>query len=602
MLQRNKINILPKNIADKIAAGEIVDRPLSIIKELLENAIDAGADSIIVEIKNGGKSYIRVTDNGCGIPKEEVSLAFQRHATSKILTQKDLFSINTLGFRGEALASIGAVSHIELITKTHEEKMGSRIVIQGSQIVEQSDTGCPNGTTVIVTNLFYNTPVRLKFLKNDAAESTPIIDFVSKMALAYPFTRIRLINNGSILFSTLGKGSIYTNILTIYSKELGTELLQIEKNEGDYSIKAYISPQNVTRLNRKYQVFFVNGRYIKSKVLDNAVALAYRERVPEGRYPVVFLFLSISPDRLDVNIHPNKQEIRFDDNGEAAAFVTETIRKGLSTKEGIPEIKAENIFKRKPEKDLTDNSIDHTTKSREEQVDIIKVLSTKQRNHDLNKNIKDIKVEKTKETSIVQENSSDYNTFDVSGIRITGSIFGTYITGIDDNNFYLVDQHAAHERILYERLLNKDTINNIDCQVLLSPFVIEIPLIAVNQTEIWLDSLKSMGFHLEVFGQRSYIVKGIPIFMDIEEAGDFLNCFMDEINGSETIKNRKKIDKIIMKACKSAVKSNDRLDYKEMKQLIEDLANTKNPFTCPHGRPTFIKLSKYEIEKLFNRV
>ncbi|MGI6727792.1 MAG: DNA mismatch repair endonuclease MutL [Anaerovoracaceae bacterium] len=602
MLQRNKINILPKNIADKIAAGEIVDRPLSIIKELLENAIDAGADSIIVEIKNGGKSYIRVTDNGCGIPKEEVSLAFQRHATSKILTQKDLFSINTLGFRGEALASIGAVSHIELITKTHEEKMGSRIVIQGSQIVEQSDTGCPNGTTVIVTNLFYNTPVRLKFLKNDAAESTPIIDFVSKMALAYPFTRIRLINNGSILFSTLGKGSIYTNILTIYSKELGTELLQIEKNEGDYSIKAYISPQNVTRLNRKYQVFFVNGRYIKSKVLDNAVALAYRERVPEGRYPVVFLFLSISPNRLDVNIHPNKQEIRFDDNGEAAAFVTETIRKGLSTKEGIPEIKAENIFKRKPEKDLTDNSIDHTTKSREEQVDIIKVLSTKQRNHDLNKNIKDIKVEKTKETSIVQENSSDYNTFDVSGIRITGSIFGTYITGIDDNNFYLVDQHAAHERILYERLLNKDTINNIDCQVLLSPFVIEIPLIAVNQTEIWLDSLKSMGFHLEVFGQRSYIVKGIPIFMDIEEAGDFLNCFMDEINGSETIKNRKKIDKIIMKACKSAVKSNDRLDYKEMKQLIEDLANTKNPFTCPHGRPTFIKLSKYEIEKLFNRV
>lgn len=602
MLQRNKINILPKNIADKIAAGEIVDRPLSIIKELLENAIDAGADSIIVEIKNGGKSYIRVTDNGCGIPKEEVSLAFQRHATSKILTQKDLFSINTLGFRGEALASIGAVSHIELITKTHEEKMGSRIVIQGSQIVEQSDTGCPNGTTVIVTNLFYNTPVRLKFLKNDAAESTPIIDFVSKMALAYPFTRIRLINNGSILFSTLGKGSIYTNILTIYSKELGTELLQIEKNEGDYSIKAYISPQNVTRLNRKYQVFFVNGRYIKSKVLDDAVALAYRERIPEGRYPVVFLFLSISPNRLDVNIHPNKQEIRFDDNGEAAAFVTETIRKGLSTKEGIPEIKAENIFKRKPEKDLTDNSIDHTTKSREEQVDIIKVLSTKQRNHDLNKNIKDIKVEKTKETSTVQENNSDYNTFDVSGIRITGSIFGTYITGIDDNNFYLVDQHAAHERILYEKLLNKDTINNIDCQVLLSPFVIEIPLIAVNQTEIWLDSLKSMGFHLEVFGQRSYIVKGIPIFMDIEEAGDFLNCFMDEINGSETIKNRKKIDKIIMKACKSAVKSNDRLDYKEMKQLIEDLANTKNPFTCPHGRPTFIKLSKYEIEKLFNRV
>lgn len=602
MLQRNKINILPKNIADKIAAGEIVDRPLSIIKELLENAIDAGADSIIVEIKNGGKSYIRVTDNGCGIPKEEVSLAFQRHATSKILTQKDLFSINTLGFRGEALASIGAVSHIELITKTHEEKMGSRIVIQGSQIVEQSDTGCPNGTTVIVTNLFYNTPVRLKFLKNDAAESTPIIDFVSKMALAYPFTRIRLINNGSILFSTLGKGSIYTNILTIYSKELGTELLQIEKNEGDYSIKAYISPQNVTRLNRKYQVFFVNGRYIKSKVLDDAVALAYRERIPEGRYPVVFLFLSISPNRLDVNIHPNKQEIRFDDNGEAAAFVTETIRKGLSTKKGIPEIKAENIFKKKPEKDLTDNSIDHSTKSREEQVDIIKALSTKQRDHDLNKNIKDIKVEKTKETSTVQENSSDYNTFDVSGIRITGSIFGTYITGIDDNNFYLVDQHAAHERILYERLLNKDTINNIDCQVLLSPFVIEIPLIAVNQTEIWLDSLKSMGFHLEVFGQRSYIVKGIPIFMDIEEAGDFLNCFMDEINGSETIKNRKKIDKIIMKACKSAVKSNDRLDYKEMKQLIEDLANTKNPFTCPHGRPTFIKLSKYEIEKLFNRV
>ena len=623
MLQINRINKLPKDVADKIAAGEVVDRPVSIVKELLENSIDSGADSIVVEIKNGGKSYIRVTDNGCGIPKEDLVLAFERHATSKIRNADDLNSIYTLGFRGEALSSISAVSRVEVVTKTAEEKFGSRIKIEGCQVSEHGDTGCPDGTTVIVSDLFYNTPARHKFLKQDSSESSLIIDFVSKMALAYPEIRIRLINNGSILFSTTGKGSIYDNILTIYSKEIGGKLIHLNESSGDYMIEAFISPLNMSKTNRKYQIFFVNGRYITSKVLDNAVTEAYRERMPSGRYPVVFMFIKIVSERLDVNIHPNKREIRFDNNEEVSAFIINSLRKGLLQDEAVPEIKRDNIFKIKssaPKTGITDeiteyreiskdNEILEIRRNKLEQIDIINLLSNKR--EAITKNIE----ENQNKTIYTAEADSEYytatgkslpdsfkKTVDFSMITVIGSIFGTYITGVDEDNFYLIDQHAAHERVFYEKMLAQFESAEKISQILLAPFISETTFDAANQSNYIIGQLTSFGYVLEEFGSKSFIIKEIPAFMELQEAKDFINYFLDHIDENTTGPDPKKLNKFITNACKSAVKANRRLDIKEMEQLIKDLAGTKNPFTCPHGRPTFIKMTKYEIEKMFKRV
>ena len=336
---RKKIAELPKQLADKIAAGEVVERPLSIVKELVENSIDAGSDFITVEIKNGGKSYIRVTDNGCGIPKEEVELAFKRHATSKIEKIRDLDSIETLGFRGEALSSIAAVSRTELITKSPEEPVGTSVINEGGNILSVSDTGCPDGMTIVVRDLFYNTPARLKFLKKDNTESSLIIDFISKIALAYPQIRVRLINNGNTLFTTPGRGDRFLAIATVYDPHTAEKMIRINDAEDDiFHLEGYISPPEHTRINRKNQIFFVNGRYVQSKVIERAVSDAYRQRLFEGRYPVVFLFLSVRPELLDVNIHPNKKEIRFDDEDRVSDFVTVAIKKGLNQKDAVGEI------------------------------------------------------------------------------------------------------------------------------------------------------------------------------------------------------------------------------------------------------------------------
>ncbi|NLY70574.1 MAG: DNA mismatch repair endonuclease MutL [Clostridiales bacterium] len=571
MLQKNRIRKLPKDVADKIAAGEVVDRPVSIVKELVENSIDAGATSITVEIRRGGKEYIRVTDDGCGIPKEDLRLAFLRHATSKIVDENDLFNINTLGFRGEALASIAAVSRLEIITKTINVKIGSRLQIEGGNIIGEGDTGCPDGTTVIVTDLFFNTPARKKFMKQDGTESALIIDFVSKIALAYPNIKIRLINNRSTLFSTRGKGNIHENILIIYSKEIGDKLIEVNNQEGDYQIKAYISPLDLNRSNRKSQVFFVNGRQIESKVLDKAVSEAYKERLPEGRFPIVFIFLTLDPRDLDVNIHPNKKEVKFYDSEKVQSFVVNSIQSALYSKSSLPEIKPKHMYTEKVKEINRDY----------EQVDIKTLLSNRQQADNII-----CKTEESKELKL-------------SEINITGTIFGTYITGFDEDNFYLIDQHAAHERVFYEKLMELMEHKNSDSQLIISPFVIDFPLAIKAQLPNCIVKLREMGYVLEEFGPRSYIVKAIPSFMNLSEARIFLDDFMDQIGTNVDNRN---VDKIIINACKSAVKANDSLTLEEVKELINDLIKTENPLTCPHGRPTLIKLSKYEIEKMFKRV
>ena len=675
----NRISELPKHVADKIAAGEVVDRPLSIVKELVENSIDAGANSVIVEIKNGGKTYIRVTDNGVGIEKEDAELAFKRHATSKIRTDNDLNHIESLGFRGEALASIAAVSRVELITKTQDEKSGIRIKIEGGMLVEKEDTGCPEGTTILIEDLFFNTPARLKFMKQDATESTLIIDFISKVTLAYPEIKFRLINNGNILFSTNGKGDIYSNILTIYSKEIGSKLIHLKEEEGHMSLEAYVSSPDNSRTNRKSQIFFVNGRYISSKIMEHAVADAYLEKLFEGRYPIVFLFLRVAADKLDVNIHPNKKEVRFDDERAVRDFIAASIRKNLQTKEAIPEIKEKNLFQfrnagpsgvrpgnsgtepvRAEEMPASQSAGKITNvsvlqpksasigkKPIEEQVDIKKLLSEKRQsevqssetqapqsddmagftivepdytpaektNHEMADGKAQIQEAETAYISDAEKsghmNLSDetlkgsagkLNDFQIDELQVTGSIFGTYITAVDETSFYLIDQHAAHERIFYEQLLEEYQKREKTQQLILTPIIVNVTYAVKNDTGGMLHFLGNLGFEIEEFGPTSYIVKAIPYYMDMEEAKDFIDYLLDNISEEAVLENQKKIGAIITSACKKAVKAHDVLDRREIDRLMADLAKTRNPYSCPHGRPTFIRMKKYEIEKMFKRV
>lgn len=617
--EKKRIIELPRTIADKIAAGEVVERPLSIVKELVENAIDSGANSIIVEIRNGGKTYIRVTDNGCGIEKEDVELAFKRHATSKIKHAEDLDSITSLGFRGEALASIAAVSRTELISKTAGEKSGIRIILNGGEIAEKSDIGCPEGTTVIIEDLFYNTPARLKFLKQDATESTLIIDFISKMALAYSHIKIRLINNGNLLFSTPGKGDIYTCILTVYSREIGEKLIHLHESGEEMSLEAFVSSPGQSKTNRKSQVFFVNGRYVHSKVLENAVTEAYVEKLAEGRYPIAFLFLQVEPGRLDVNIHPNKKEVRFDNEKKVTTFAAEAIQKHLNTNAGVVELKQDNFFKFRK----TDDNVNIARESLKKPDIAQEIISLpiKETFGNVRENDGDYRIKADhpenngsitgNHTKIADHSESGYldinkhapevQPFNIGAITLTGSIFGTYITGIDERHFYLIDQHAAHERITYEQLLDQYYNEEKLQQTILTPFVVNVSHALKNAAQDALDLIEKLGYQIEEFGPKAYIVKAVPLFMEFEEAKNFLTDIFDNISEEIDVKNQHKIQKIISNACKKSVKAHDVLDIREMEQLLRDLSKTRNPFSCPHGRPTFIKLSKAEIEKMFKR-
>lgn len=626
------IRILDKNIADKIAAGEVIERPISIIKELVENALDAGADSITCEIKNGGKTYIRVTDNGSGIKPEEVKKAFLRHATSKIESLRDLDEIYTLGFRGEALASIAAVTRTELITKVRESKTGSKIILHGGEVIEETATGCPDGTTIIVTDLFYNTPARLKFLKNDGAESGLIIDFMSQIALAYKDIKFRFINNGNILFSTNGDGNRLNTIMRIFKDVEPKNMVPIDYKSDKMAIEGWVSTPAMSRTNRGSQIFFVNGRVVKSNVLEKAVNLAYRERLFEGRYPVVYIFLNTSPLDLDVNIHPNKREIRFNKEDEIISFVSKGIVDALNTETAM--VKASNLFKKDTNKTIfkDENKIEFYKEKREEeqQVDIKSLLSKIENKSTEVKEVKNTYdeisiihnratsnipiIENILETLPMDSEKEEYHKveltieqpvlkpFDFDELEITGVLFNTYVTGVINDTFYMIDQHAAQERIFYEQLVGEYLTSNKAKQYIMMPIMINLPLSKAIDNENWLAALENMGFTIDEFGSGTYKISEIPLFMDLKEAEDFVNNFIDNIKESTDFTNRVVVDKLIMMSCKAAIKANDVLKSEEITALIKDLSNCKNPFSCPHGRPTFIKLSRYEIEKMFKRV
>lgn len=601
------IRILPKHVSDKIAAGEVVERPVSIMKELVENSIDAGASSIVVEIKNGGKTYLRVTDNGCGIAADQVILAFQRHATSKIEDAADLDHINTLGFRGEALTSIAAVSRTEIVTKEPSEKTGTRVLIEGGEIASNTSTGCPDGTTIIVRDLFYNTPARLKFLKPDATESSLIIEFISQMALAYPNIRFRMINNEQPLFSTQGNGDRLQGIHTLYGRINGGKLLSVDTSKDAYRLQGYISDPGEHRSNRKSQIFFVNGRVINNKPMERALDKAYSQRLFDGRHPIAYLFLEVPAEDLDVNIHPNKREVRFHREGDVEDFVRLALSDTLQGREAIPE-----LSKGHPPKPAYINNTSETGEKPfiHQQVDIKSLLSSLRDRQQIiaEEVLQDtapkpsrLPVQDTTKLSTLYNMETADHRFHPEALNPMGVAFGTYIIATDDDTLYLIDQHAAHERILFEQILAQ--MGNLEKvrQTILMPFTVKCSLTESADADNWLQVLSEMGYTLEPFGPDTYLVKEIPGFLAYEEAERFLSDFLDHVTDETALSDQKVLAKAASNACKEAVKGREHLSLEEIDELLIRLSQCENPLSCPHGRPTFIRFPQVEIERKFRR-
>ncbi len=595
------IRVLDSFVADKIAAGEVIERPVSAVKELIENSIDAGAGSIIVEIRGGGKSYIRVTDDGCGISFDEAETAFLRHATSKISGIADLDNIISLGFRGEALASISAVSRLTMVTRRAEDMSGVKLVLHGGRVVSKERTGCNTGTTVIVEDLFYNTPARRKFMKTDAREASSIIELIQQYAVCYAGIRFMMINNGMTLFTTNGDGDPYAVIRTLYPSIAKNGLIPVENEH----VKGYVSDPGSTMSTRKGQLFFVNGRLVSSAVIEKALDEGYLGRIFSG-FPAAVLFIEAEPCDIDVNIHPGKQEIRFLRQDEVRKDISEAVSKAVMTDSGVPKGFVNSIEK-SPEKQLNDSV---QQKNETEQTSIREFLKSLDR-HDSYEMPEAVETPETaEETAVYAPVSSPVKTeaevirkpalFDFADLAFKGYVFNTYIIMQGKDELYIFDQHAAHERIFYEKFMRGYNNSAHSPQPVLTAFTINVSNDVYSMSGEWLGDLIRMGYDIEDFGDCTFIVRGIPSYMSVGEAEGFARGYA-EAAGEAGGSNRVVIDKLITKSCKSAVKAHDVLSEHEITDLMSELAKCDNPYSCPHGRPTFIRVSSYDIERSFRR-
>lgn len=622
------INILDSNTINKIAAGEVVERPSSVVKELVENSIDAGATAITVEIKDGGISLIRITDNGCGINSGEVRTAFLRHSTSKIKDAADLASISSLGFRGEALASISAVSQVELVTKTQDALNGIRYQTDGGVEKTYEEVGAPDGTTFLVRNLFYNTPARRKFLKTPSTEGSYISSVVEHLCLSHPEISFRFINNGQPKIQTTGNGTLKDVIYTVYGREITANLIPVKKEFEHFTIDGFIGKPIIARGNRSYENYYINGRYIKSNIVAKAIEEAYAPFIMQHRYPFTAFHITIEPDLLDVNVHPSKMELRFANGPFLFDSLKDTISYALSHRELIPEFtvdkgKEKDVQSRRPACEKHDISLP-LKKPAESPAVFVKPQQpekkTSVRTPYLTETVKTERMPEPFETvraaSYVKENISPQyeqleffektkllNEKNLKNIKIIGQVFDTYWIMEFEQNMYIVDQHAAHEKVLYEKFMKTYQDNSIKTQYLSPPVIFSVTLEEEEVLKQNLDNFARMGFEIESFGGNEYSISGIPSDFSETEPGSLLIEILDDIaddshkNTPETIK-----DRIATMACKAAVKGNNRLSAAEAETLLGELMDLENPYNCPHGRPTMITMSKYELEKKFKRI
>lgn len=603
------IKVLDSFIADKIAAGEVIERPVSIVKELIENSIDAGSSNILVEIKNGGKSYIRVTDNGEGIPSNEISIAFLRHATSKISSISDLDSINSLGFRGEALASIAAVSRLTIISKTANSGTGLKLLLHGGKEINNDIVGANTGTTLIIEDVFYNTPARRKFMASDSREASAIIRLVEEYAVYYTKIKFTLVNNGSTIFTTDGKGNNLNTIRQIFPEKDYSDLIEIKSTH----LLGYISNPGITKSSRIGQLFFVNGRLVNSSLIEKAIEKGYGNRIFSG-FPIAILFLNVDPATVDVNIHPGKKEINFLNKSEISDEIINAISSAMNLEKSIPSNNLELKVKENSNINYTGKSSNESFNSEKynqdesKPVNIHEFLDSLKREVEKNKNIEsisqksspDLSKDVNKETDFSSNgNSKSDKDFDFNNISLKGYVFNSYLIMEGNETLYILDQHAAHERIFYEKFINNYKNEKQIPQDILTPFTINVDSSIYALDREWITTLSKFGYEISDFGQNTFQIRGIPKFMSLKEAELFVKMFIDNLDDFSD--NQIVIDKLIMKSCKAAVKANNKLSSMEIKDLLKQLSKCDNPFSCPHGRPTFIKITKYQIEKLFKR-
>ena len=633
-----KIAVLSQNTIDKIAAGEVVERPASVVKELVENAIDAGATAITVEIKEGGISFIRVTDNGGGIPKEQVPLAFLRHATSKITQAEDLLQITSLGFRGEALSSISAVSQMEVITKAPEDFMGVRYVIEGGQEKVLEDVGAPNGTTMLVRNLFFNTPARKKFLKTAMTEAGYVSSYMEQLALSHHNISFKYMVNGQLRLHTSGNANLKDVIYGIYGRDITRELISVQYEKTGISITGFIGKPSIARGNRNFENYYINGRYVKSKLLMKAIEEAYKPYMMQHKYPFVCLQYDIHGEDVDVNVHPTKMEVRFQNQSAVYNATYDLITEALAGKEIIPEVsltpnpaavkkqpqpKEEKIPVPEPfEKNriaeekpvyapigLRPASAEPKTESKTVPISVSAPVKPKESEIQT-------KPEEQKKETFPQEQpeiakAEQLELFDNRLLskearvhhRIIGQLFDTYWLVEYDNKFYIIDQHAAHEKVLYERFLKEFANKEILSQMISPPSLVSLNLQESNLLKANLEIFREFGFEISEFGGKEYSIHAVPANIYGISVQELFIQILDSLEQEHVSKTPNILaERIATAACKAAVKGNNRLSVKEADALIDELLGLENPYNCPHGRPTIISMTKYELEKKFKRI
>ena len=670
----SKIHVLNQDTINKIAAGEVIERPMAVVKELTENAIDAGAGAITVEVKDGGKALIRMTDNGVGMNEEDVRLAFTPHATSKIDDAEDLLRVSTLGFRGEALASISSVSQLEMVTKTRNELMGCRYEADGGKERTLEAVGCPDGTTILVRNLFFNTPARLKFLKSSPTEAGYINTLIERLALSHPDISFRFINQNQTKLHTSGNGNLKDVIYHIYGKDITSNLLEVDASEVSCQVKGFIGKPIISRGNRNYMNYFINGRYIKSSTIHKAIEDAYQPYTMQHRYPFTVLHFTVAPELVDINVHPQKMEIRFSDAQGIYQSVYHAISEALKHREFIPEVslaspasqpvpkKGQATAKpvREPEmfekKRMQSVQILEKIKKQDEilkQQGIMRESAVygKQDRADASKIMDDVsdmestkaagnavpnirqteeavstapnigQVEKvenivqntehTKEVKYNVHNPVQESFFDKGilseqaqkEVKIIGQVFNTYWILQYDNAMYMVDQHAAHEKVLYERFMKQFSEKKPMVQLLQPPVVLTLTMQEEQAVKEHMSVFEELGYQIEPFGGREYVVNGVPAHLpqigNEELLKEVIDAMVDE-HSRPTPDILK--DKIASMSCKAAVKGNNRLPREQMEELLRELMTLENPYHCPHGRPTMIKMTKTELDKKFKRI
>lgn len=695
------INILDDLTINKIAAGEVVERPSSVVKELLENAIDSGATQVVVDITDGGKKCIKISDNGSGILSSEVEKCFLRHATSKIKEIDDLYDLYSFGFRGEALASISAVSNIEMITKTKEEVIGTKIELSGSKIIKKEPIGTKDGTTITIKDLFFNTPVRAKFLKSTHAETINISDLINKLAIGNPGVRIKYINNKKLMLNTPGDNKLINVIRSIYGKEITDNLIEVDYEDEKIKIYGYIGNNNIYRSNKNLQHIYINKRYVRSKIILDAINESYKSIIPINKFGVCFLNITINPGEIDVNIHPTKLEVKFQDEKDVYIKIRDLIKNKLLNISLIGKYKSytnnnenyvqnklnhlgENNLEEKVEtssnQNINQNKIDFEYKtepkeqdtlslkeeSKEYNIDEREDLSsfksfkealeeneTKDENEDYEKaqnnkfdevsytqidnynsyqeqeqsdyysnmGYSDIKTSRNRELdSKLDEistqgsfletqdetldkiiNNSQDSKFRASDFKVIGTILNTYIVLEKGTSMYLLDQHAAHEKVLYEEYMTKFKSQSIDMQMLLDPIVIELSSVDMLDVEKNLNLFMKFGFEIEIFGDNHIMVRGVPNIFGTAQSEKFIFQIIDNIGDLESSYDLK-MDKIASMSCRAAIKANDKIHFDEIHSLLSKMEKCENPYTCPHGRPSMVEISKKEIEKMFKRI